>query len=223
MCLKCCQTTTNQAFPACVGLIPAIIFASRGGGPAPGRPVALRVLFWQEDRRIAAPKRVRRNEEIDAREVRVIDSNGEQAGVMPLEDALERAGDEGLDLVEVSPTADPPVCRVMDFGKYLFELNKKAQSARRKQKQVHVKEIKFRPGTDEGDYQVKLRKLREFLEIGDKTKVTLRFRGREMAHQELGAQLLARVREDLEELGVVEQMPQMEGRQMVMVLAPKKK
>ncbi len=142
---------------------------------------------------------------------------------MPLEAAIEIARGESLDLVEVSPMADPPVCRVMDFGKYLFELNKKAQSAKRKQKQVHVKEIKFRPGTDEGDYQIKLRKLREFLEIGDKTKVTLRFRGREMAHQELGAQLLARVREDLDEYGVVEQLPQLEGRQMIMVLAPKKK
>jgi translation initiation factor IF-3 len=112
----------------------------------------------------------------------------------------------------------------MDFGKYLFEQNKKAQSARRKQKQVHVKEIKFRPGTEEGDYQVKLRKLMEFLEHGDKTKITLRFRGREMAHQELGgANLLARVRDDLEEYGVVEQMPQMEGRQMIMVMSPKKK
>jgi len=142
---------------------------------------------------------------------------------MPLAAALEIAKEVALDLVEVSPMAEPPVCRVMDFGKYLFELNKKAQTAKRKQKQVHVKEIKFRPGTDEGDYQIKLRKLREFLEIGDKTKVTLRFRGREMAHQELGAQLLARVREDLDELAVVEQMPQLEGRQMIMVLAPKKK
>jgi translation initiation factor IF-3 len=153
----------------------------------------------------------------------VIDSSGEQAGVMPLADAIELARAESLDLVEVSPMADPPVCRVMDFGKYLFEQNKKAQTAKRKQKQVHVKEIKFRPGTDEGDYKIKLRKLTEFLEIGDKTKVTLRFRGREMAHQELGAKLLARVRTDLEEIGVVEQMPQMEGRQMIMVIAPKKK
>ena len=142
---------------------------------------------------------------------------------MPLEAALEIAMNDGLDLVEVSPMAEPPVCRVMDFGKYLFELNKKAQTAKRKQKHVHVKEIKFRPGTDEGDYQIKLRKLREFLEIGDKTKVTLRFRGREMAHQELGAQLLARVREDLDGYSVVEQLPQLEGRQMIMVLAPKKK
>jgi len=172
---------------------------------------------------IGATKRVRRNEEIDATEVRLIDSGGEQRGVMSLPMALEIARDEGLDLVEVSPNAEPPVCRIMDFGKFLFEQNKKAQSARRKQKQVHVKEIKFRPGTDEGDYQIKVRKLREFLEQGDKTKVTLRFRGREMAHKELGAQLLERVRDDLDELGVVEQMPQLEGRQMIMVLAPKKK
>ncbi len=142
---------------------------------------------------------------------------------MTVAEAIEVAKLEGLDLVEVAPTADPPVCRIMDFGKYLFEQNKKAQSAKRKQKQVHVKEIKFRPGTDEGDYQVKLRKLTEFLEYGDKTKVTMRFRGREMAHQELGANLLARVREDLDEIGVVEQMPQLEGRQMTMVIAPKKK
>ncbi len=142
---------------------------------------------------------------------------------MPLAAAIELAKDGELDLVEVSPNAEPPVCRIMDFGKHLFELNKKAQSAKRKQKQVHVKEIKFRPGTDEGDYQVKLRKLTEFLEYGDKAKITLRFRGREMAHQELGAQLLARVRKDLEEIGVVEQMPQMEGRQMVMMISPKKK
>lgn len=180
-------------------------------------------LFQQEDSNIAAAKRVKRNEEIEASEVRVIDSAGEQAGVMSLSDALEVARGEGLDLVEVSPTASPPVCRVMDFGKYLFELNKKAQTAKRKQKQVHVKEIKFRPGTDEGDYKIKLRKLTEFLEQGDKTKVTLRFRGREMAHQELGAKLLARVRDDLKEIGVVEQMPQLEGRQMIMVMSPKKK
>ncbi|MDX1499114.1 MAG: translation initiation factor IF-3 [Woeseiaceae bacterium] len=172
---------------------------------------------------MAVNKRVRRNEEIEAAQVRVIDEEGEQAGVLPIREAMELARDAGLDLVEVAPTADPPVCRIMDFGKYLFEQNKKAQSARRKQKQVHVKEIKFRPGTDEGDYKIKLRKLVEFLEHGDKTKVTLRFRGREMAHQDLGAKLLARVRGDLEEYAVVEQMPQMEGRQMVMVMAPKKK
>jgi translation initiation factor IF-3 len=179
--------------------------------------------FRQEEVRIASTKRVRRNEEIEATQVRVIDAEGEQAGVMSLSAAIELAKDVSLDLVEVSPNADPPVCRIMDFGKHLFELNKKAQSAKRKQKQVHVKEIKFRPGTDEGDYQIKLRKLREFLEYGDKAKITLRFRGREMAHQELGANLLARVRKDLDEIGVVEQMPQMEGRQMVMMMSPKKK
>lgn len=141
---------------------------------------------------------------------------------MPLNDAIGLAKDENLDLVEVSPNAEPPVCRIMDFGKYQFEQSKKAQQSKRKQKQVHVKEIKFRPGTDEGDYQIKLRKLVQFLENGDKTKVTLRFRGREMAHKELGANLLKRVRGDLEEYGTVEQMPQMEGRQMVMVMAPKK-
>lgn len=176
-----------------------------------------------EESSIAVTKRVRRNEEIDVSEVRVIGSDGEQQGLMPVADAIEVAKQEGLDLVEVAPTAEPPVCRIMDFGKYLFEQNKKAQSAKRKQKHVHVKEIKFRPGTDEGDYQIKLRKLVEFLEYGDKTKITLRFRGREMAHQELGANLLARVRKDLDEYGVVEQMPQMEGRQMIMVMSPKKK
>ena len=186
-------------------------------------PSAAVIVFRQEELSIAAPKRAKRNDEIDAREVRVIDANGNQAGVMPLSEALDLARGVSLDLVEVSPNADPPVCRIMDFGKFVFEQNKKAQSAKRKQKQVHVKEIKFRPGTDEGDYQVKLRKLREFLEVGDKAKVTLRFRGREMAHQELGAKLLARVRDDLEELGTVEQMPQLEGRQMIMIIGPKKK
>ena len=140
-----------------------------------------------------------------------------------MEKAIQLARDENLDLVEVSPNADPPVCRIMDFGKYLFELNKKGQSAKRKQKRIHVKEIKFRPGTDVGDYQIKLRNLKRFLEAGDKTKVTLRFRGREMAHQELGLQLLQRVAVDLEELSIVEQEPNAEGRTMVMVLAPKKR
>ena len=142
---------------------------------------------------------------------------------MSIGDALELAQSEGLDLVEVAPNSDPPVCRVMDYGKFVFEQSKKAQSARRKQKQIHVKEIKFRPGTEEGDYQIKLRNLIRFLTSGDKTKVTLRFRGREMAHKELGAELLKRVQEDLQEYGVVEQFPQLEGRQMVMVIAPKKR
>lgn len=136
---------------------------------------------------------------------------------------MEAAGNEGLDLVEVAPHSDPPVCRIMDYGKFVFEQNKKAQSARRKQKQIHVKEIKFRPGTEESDYQVKLRNLIRFLKQGDKTKVTLRFRGREMAHQELGRELLKRVESDLDEYGTVEQYPQLEGRQMVMVLTPRKR
>ena len=130
--------------------------------------------------------------------------------------------ERGLDLVEVAPTADPPVCRIMDYGKYAFQLKKKAQESKKKQKQIQIKEMKFRPGTEEGDYQVKLRNLVRFFENGDKAKVTLRFRGREMAHQELGAEMLQRVRDDLGEEAVIEQMPKMEGRQMVMVLGPKK-
>lgn len=138
-------------------------------------------------------------------------------------DALQMASSAGLDLVEVSPTAEPPVVRVMDYGKFLFEQNKKAHSAKKKQKQIQVKEVKFRPGTDEGDYQVKLRNLTRFLTDGDKAKVTLRFRGREMAHQEIGRKLLDRVATDLAGIGSIEQNPLMEGRQMVMVFAPKKK
>lgn len=129
----------------------------------------------------------------------------------------------GLDLVEISPTADPPVCRIMDFGKFLFEANKKAHAAKRKQKQIQIKEVKFRPGTEEGDYQVKLRNLTRFLSEGDKAKVTMRFRGREMAHQEIGREFLQRIQQDLAAVGQVEQMPLMEGRQMVMMFGPKKK
>lgn len=153
----------------------------------------------------------------------MIRSDGDQVGVMSLGEAQALARDEGLDLVEVSPNAEPPVCRIMDFGKYLFEESKKAQVARKKQKQIHIKEVKFRPGTDDGDYEVKLKNLIRFLSSGDKAKVTLRFRGREMAHQELGREMLDRVKTDLEEYGSVEQFPKMEGRQMVMVIAPKKK
>ena len=172
---------------------------------------------------IVQSKRARRNDEISTGQVRVIGPNGEQIGIMSAGDALRQAESAGLDLVEVAPNADPPVCRIMDYGKFVFETNKKAQSARRKQKQTQIKEVKFRPGTEEGDYQVKLRNLIRFLSHGDKTKVTLRFRGREMAHQELGAQLLKRVQSDLTEYGTIEQHPQMEGRQMVMVIAPKKR
>ncbi len=139
-----------------------------------------------------------------------------------MEKAKGMAADVDLDLVEVSPTASPPVCRIMDYGKFKFEASKKLQASRKKQKNIQVKEIKFRPGTDIGDYNVKLRNLRSFLEHGDKTKITVRFRGREMAHRELGMELLKRVEKDLEELAVVEQRPKFEGRQMVMVMAPKK-
>lgn len=155
--------------------------------------------------------------------MRVIGPSGEQIGILSIEEALGNASGAGLDLVEVAPNSDPPVCRIMDYGKFVFEQNKKAQSARRKQKQIHIKEVKFRPGTEEGDYQVKLRNLIRFLSHGDKAKVTLRFRGREMAHQELGFQLLKRVQADLDEYGTVEQHPQLEGRQMVMVIAPRKR
>lgn len=155
--------------------------------------------------------------------MRVIDAEGEQAGVMSLRSALDIARDSGLDLVEISPNAEPPVCRIMDHGRFKFEQAKKAHVAKKKQKQIQLKEVKFRPGTEEGDYQVKLRNLVRFLENGDKTKITLRFRGREMAHRELGAKLLKRVEEDLTELALVEQRPKMEGRQMIMVMAPRKR
>jgi len=155
--------------------------------------------------------------------VRLIDAEGEQVGILDLRDAMEKARGAGLDLVEVSPNAEPPVCRIMDFGKYLFEMKKKSQSGKTKQKQVQVKEIKFRPGTDIGDYKIKLNKLIQFLEDGDRAKITLRYRGREMAHQELGFKLLKRVEKDLEPYGTVEQFPKLEGRQLVMLMTPKKK
>jgi translation initiation factor IF-3 len=149
--------------------------------------------------------------------------DNEQLGIVKFMDALRLAEDKDLDLVEIAPNATPPVARIMDYGKFKYEEAKRAHEAKLKQKIIQVKEVKFRPGTDDGDYNVKLRNLRRFLEEGDKTKITLRFRGREMAHQEIGARVLERLKADLEELGQVEQMPKMEGRQMVMVLAPKKK
>lgn len=155
--------------------------------------------------------------------VRVIGPDNQQIGIMFTREAIQYATENGLDLVEVSPTAEPPVCRVMDFGKYLFEINKKQQTARKKQKQIQVKEVKFRPTTDEGDYQIKLRNLTRFLTEGDKAKVTLRFRGRELLHQELGVEILERIKADLGELAQVEQFPRLEGKQMVMILGPKKK
>jgi len=163
------------------------------------------------------------NGEIRCKEVRLVGVDGEPIGVVPIEEALDRALKAGVDLVEISPNAEPPVCRIMDFGKFLYEKSKSQKEQKKKQKQVQIKEIKFRPGTDEGDYQVKLRNLIRFLEDGDKAKVTLRFRGREMAHQDLGLNVLERVKSDLEELAVVESFPKVEGRQAVMMLAPKKK
>ena len=155
--------------------------------------------------------------------MRLVGVDNEQLGIVKFMDALRLAEDKDLDLVEIAPNATPPVARIMDYGKFKYEEAKRAHEAKLKQKITQVKEVKFRPGTDDGDYNVKLRNLRRFLEEGDKTKITLRFRGREMAHQEIGARVLERLKADLEELGQVEQMPKMEGRQMVMVLAPKKK
>jgi translation initiation factor IF-3 len=155
--------------------------------------------------------------------VRLVGEQGEQLGIVAVADALRMAEEQNVDLVEIAPLAVPPVCKLMDYGKFRYREQKKAHEAKLKQKQIQVKEIKFRPGTDEGDYKIKLGKLIQFLEEGDKAKVTLRFRGREMAHQEFGVRLLERVKADLQAVGLVEQFPKLEGRQMVMVLAPKKK
>ncbi|HHR1493736.1 TPA: translation initiation factor IF-3 [Klebsiella quasipneumoniae] len=173
----------------------------------------------------ARPNRI--NGEIRAQEVRLTGLEGEQLGIVSLREAIEKAEEAeeaGVDLVEISPNAEPPVCRIMDYGKFLYEKSKSSKEQKKKQKVIQVKEIKFRPGTDEGDYQVKLRSLIRFLEDGDKAKITLRFRGREMAHQQIGMEVLNRVKDDLVELAVVESFPtKIEGRQMIMVLAPKKK
>jgi translation initiation factor IF-3 len=163
------------------------------------------------------------NEQITAPQVRLIGAEGEQLGVVAVAEALRLADEAELDLVEIAPLAEPPVCRIMDIGKFKYAEAKKQHEAKLKQKQVQIKEVKFRPGTDDGDYNIKLRNLIKFLADGDKTKITLRFRGREIAHQQIGMQLLERVKQDLMEHGVVEQFPKMEGRQMVMVLSPKKK
>lgn len=154
--------------------------------------------------------------------MRLIDVEGNQAGIVSVKEALRLAEESGLDLVEISPTAKPPVCRIMDYGKFLFEVNKRQAEARKKQKQIQVKEIKFRPTTEEGDYQVKLRNLIRFLNHGDKVKITLKFRGREVAHQDIGMKLMARLQEDTVEYAVLEQHAKREGRQLLMVLAPKK-
>jgi translation initiation factor IF-3 len=178
--------------------------------------------FWESF--IATEKDVRINTEItNVTEVRLLGPESEPIGIVSLAEANRLAEEAQLDLVEIAPTAKPPVCRIMDFGKFKYREAKKAHEAKLKQKQIQVKEVKFRPGTDDGDYNIKVRNLKRFLEEGDKTKITLRFRGREMAHQELGMALLKRVEADLTELGQVEQFPKMEGRQMVMMVGPRKK
>ncbi|WP_425509251.1 translation initiation factor IF-3 [Vogesella oryzae] len=172
---------------------------------------------------MAQERESRINGEITAREVRLVGEEGEQLGIVTVREALALAEERDVDLVEISPTAQPPVCKLMDYGKFKYQQSKKKHEAKLKQKQVQIKEIKFRPGTDDGDYNVKLRNLIRFLGEGDKAKITLRFRGREMAHQDIGLALLKRVEADLAEVGTVEQFPKLEGRQMVMMIAPKKK
>ncbi|MBV8633330.1 MAG: translation initiation factor IF-3 [Burkholderiaceae bacterium] len=172
---------------------------------------------------MAQERGARINGEITAREIRLVGVEGEQLGIVSLREAMALAEEKDIDLVEISPTAQPPVCKLMDYGKFKYEQSKKRHEAKLKQKQIQVKEIKFRPGTDDGDYNVKLRNLIRFLTEGDKAKITLRFRGREMAHQDIGLALLKRVEADLAEVGTVEQFPKLEGRQMVMMIAPKKK
>jgi len=189
---------------------------------APGRATEPFDFSNEGDLHIATDKKTRRNEDIVAPQVRVVGPDGDQIGIRSREDAIALAEDEGMDLVEIAPQASPPVCRIMDWGKFRFEESKKSQAQKKKQKQIQVKEVKFRPGTDDHDYDVKMRNLRRFIEDGDKVKVTLRFRGREMAHQDLGRDLLKRVEGDMEGEVTVEQYPRMEGRQMVMMLAPKK-
>ncbi len=161
------------------------------------------------------------NGQIEVREVRLIDETGDNVGVVATDDAIDRAENAGLDLVEISPNADPPVCKILDFGKFKYQAQKRANEARKKQKTIEVKEIKMRPNIDQHDYDVKMRSMLKFLNEGDKVKVTLRFRGREMAHQNLGMRVLERVRDDLDEISKVEQFPKMEGRQMTMVISPR--
>ena len=162
------------------------------------------------------------NFRIDAREVRLIDAQGNMIGVVPTREALARAEEAGLDLVEIAPTAAPPVCKILDYGKFKYEAQKKANAARKKQRVIEVKEIKMRPGIDDNDYNIKMKKVREFIDEGDKVKVTMRFRGREMAHQHLAMDILEKVKTEIADLAKVEQMPKLEGRQMIMVMAPLK-
>ncbi len=172
---------------------------------------------------IALQKAQRLNEEINAPEIRLVGADGEALGIMSVRQALALAEEAGVDLVEIAPMAQPPVCRIMDYGKFKYQEQKRQHEQKLKQKQIQVKEVKLRPGTDENDYQIKLRNMTRFLQEEDKVKVTLRFRGREMAHQEIGMRQIERIRTDLQDYATVEQMPKMEGRQMVMILAPSKK
>ena len=180
-----------------------------------GGPIAV-----SRQRQSRNTRNTRINEEIDAPQVRLINAQGEQVGIVSLLQAQQAALDADLDLVEIAPTAQPPVCRIMNYGKFVFEEKKKKANERKKQKQIQVKEVKLRPGTEKGDYEVKLRNLTRFLKNGDKAKITIRFRGREMAHRELGMQMLQRIADDLSELATVEQAPKLEGRQMVMIMSP---
>jgi translation initiation factor IF-3 len=199
--------------------------SSNGCRPRP-RCIERRVLLLKEDSLIntqVTEKGNRKNNEIRVPRVRVIGADGEMVGVLSRDEALALAEESGMDLVEIQPNQDPPVCRVMDYGKYRFELQKKAAAAKKKQKVVEIKEVKFRPTTDSGDYNIKLRNVRRFLEDGDKVKINVRFKGREMSHQELGIEMTKRIEADLAEEAVIESRPRLEGRQMIMMIAPKKK
>jgi translation initiation factor IF-3 len=191
-------------------MIPGLLFRVAHGGLTEGL-------------RISTEKQDRRNEEINVPRVRVIGSDGSQVGIMLTRDAIARAYAEGLELVEISPNAEPPVAKIMDYGKFLYQKDKQQQAAKKKQKQIQIKEMKFRPGTEEADYQTKMRQIKGFLEEGDKVKINLRYKGREMAHQEIGMQMIEKIKSDLFEIAVVEQHARIEGRQAVMVLAPRKK
>lgn len=189
----------------------------------PVRAWRLDFVEFLENSTIAQEKSQRINDEITAPEIRLIGVEGEQLGIFSVRQALQMAEEAEVDLVEIAPMAAPPVCRLMDFGKFKYQEAKRAAEAKKKQKVVEVKEVKFRPGTDENDYQIKLRNVIKFLGEGDKAKITLRFRGREMAHQEIGMRMLERIKLDLEQQAIVEQFPKMEGRQLIMVMAPSKK
>jgi translation initiation factor IF-3 len=172
---------------------------------------------------MAGPREDHRvNDRIESNEVRLVDADGEMVGVVPIREALYRASEAGLDLVEISPNAEPPVCKILDYGKFKYEAQKRANAARKKQRVIEVKEIKLRPGIDDNDYNIKMKKVRSFLDEGDKVKVTMRFRGREMSHQHIAMDILTKVKEEVADLAKVEQFPKMEGRQMVMVMAPLK-